>query len=119
METHMDPHDLRYLIYDTRVFPEKDAIYKAAVDLTDEIMRAVDRLSHSHTIETASLFITDSGAQLILLTRSFERDPIDRMFGSSIKRVTYDPSSGYLQTYVIPILEACSSKESSNITADL
>jgi hypothetical protein len=118
METDVDPHDLRYLIYDTRVFPEKDAIYRTAVKLTDEIMGAVDRLSHSHTIETASLFITDSGAQLILLTRSFEKDPIDRMFGSSIKRVTYDPSTGYLQTYVIPILEACSAEESHGITTD-
>ncbi|MBN2230530.1 MAG: hypothetical protein JW779_13160 [Candidatus Thorarchaeota archaeon] len=97
---------MKYMIYDTRGLDEPDAVYTTAVQIADEIMEGVERLHHSSTLEAATLFITNSGAQLVLLTRSDDNEPIDRMFDSTLKRVTYESESGNLHTYVIPILEA-------------
>ncbi|TFG32965.1 hypothetical protein EU527_08970 [Candidatus Thorarchaeota archaeon] len=106
MEVDVDYRDLRYIVYDTRHPPEKDAIYTAAIGLADEIMDAIGRLERSGTIETVTLFITHNGAQLHILTRSFDNVPIDKMFASSLKRSSFESDSGYIQTYVIPLLDS-------------
>jgi hypothetical protein len=67
-------------------------------------MGGLDRLSRSSTIEVAILFITRSGAQLIILARSFDERLIAPAFRSALKSVTFESESGYLQKYVIPIL---------------
>ncbi|MFW9809919.1 MAG: hypothetical protein ACFFE6_11145 [Candidatus Thorarchaeota archaeon] len=95
----------RYIIYDTRGLPERDVIAESAIKIADEIMDGIDRLTLSSTIETATLFITGSGAQLILLARSFDEDLIAPAFRSTLKSVSYDPETGYIQRYVIPILD--------------
>jgi hypothetical protein len=95
-----------YIIYDARRLPEADAVYEAAIKITDEIMEGIDRLAHSNTIVTATLFITTTGAQLVLLARSSDENLIALAFRSTLKTVTYDPDIGYLQKYTIPILES-------------
>jgi hypothetical protein len=95
-----------YIIYDARGLRATDAVYKAAVKIADEIMEGIDRLAHSNTIVTATLFITTSGAQLILLARSFDETLIAPAFRCTLKTVTYDPDIGYLQKYAIPILDS-------------
>ena len=95
-----------YIVYDARGLPEADAVYEAAIKIADEIMEGIDRLTHSNTIVTATLFITTTGAQLILLARSFDENLIAPAFRSTLKTVTYDPDIGYLQKYTIPILES-------------
>ena len=92
------------MIHDIRQSPENDAMYTTAVELAEEIMNAIGKLERSGTVETATLYITQSGAQLNILTRSFDDVPLDRMFASSLKRSSYDADTGYIQTYVIPIL---------------
>ncbi|TFG31087.1 hypothetical protein EU527_13305 [Candidatus Thorarchaeota archaeon] len=106
MEVDVDYRGLGYIVYDTRIPPEKDAIYTAAISLADEIMDGIGRLERSGTIETVTLFITHSGAQLNILTRSFDNIPLDRMFTSSLKRSSYEADSGYIQTYVITLLDS-------------
>jgi hypothetical protein len=104
MEVNVDSRIMDFMIQDMRSSPEKDAMYAAAVELAEEIMEGIGRLERSGTVETATLYITHSGAQLNVLTRSFDDIPLDRMFASSLKRSSYDADSGYIQTYVIPIL---------------
>ena len=97
-----------YMIYDARGpigISGTDAVYEAAIKIADEIMEGIDRLTHSNTIETATLFITGSGAQLILLARSFDEKLIAPAFRSTLKSVSYDAETGYIQRYVIPILD--------------
>jgi hypothetical protein len=95
-----------YIIYDSRGLPETDAVYEAAIKIADEIMEGIDRLTHTNTIVTATLFITKSGAQLVLLARSFDESLIAPAFRSTLKTVTYDPDIGFLQKYAIPILDS-------------
>lgn len=104
MELNVDSRIMDFMIQDLRPSPEKDAIYTAAVELATEIMEGIGRLERSGTVETATLFITPTGAQLNILTSSSDNEPLDRMFASSLKRSSYDADSGYIQTYVIPIL---------------
>jgi hypothetical protein len=96
----------QYIVYDTRGLPETDAVYEAAIKIADEIMEGIDRLTYSNTIEAATLFITLSGAQLILLARSFDEDLIAPAFRSTLKSVSYDSEAGYIHRYVIPILDS-------------
>ena len=104
MEVNVDSRVMEFMIQDMRSSPEKDAMYVTAVELAEEIMDAIGRLERSGTVETATLYITQSSAQLNILTRSFDDVPLDRMFASSLKRSSYDADTGYIQTYVIPIL---------------
>ncbi|MGY5858696.1 MAG: hypothetical protein RTU63_04950 [Candidatus Thorarchaeota archaeon] len=104
MEVNVDSRIMEFMIQDMRSSPEKDAMYVAAVELAEEIMKGISRLERSGTVETATLYITQTGAQLNILTRSYEDVPLDRMFASSLKRSSYDADTGYIQTYVIPIL---------------
>ena len=104
MEVNVDSRIMDFMIQDMRSSPEKDAMYAAAVELAEEIMDGISRLERSGTVETATLYITQSGAQLNILTCSFDDVPLDRMFASSLKRSSYDADTGYIQTYVIPIL---------------
>jgi hypothetical protein len=94
-----------YIIHDRRSVPGTDMIRKAATDLVDEILTGIRSLDLSHTIMMTILFIMDEGAHLVLLTRSFDTDPVERRLDSVLKRVTHDPVTGSLHTYVIPILE--------------
>jgi len=95
----------QYMVYDTRGFSEKDAIYEAARKIADEIMKGIDRLALSNTIKTATLFIHATGAQLILLAHSFDEELIAPAFRSTLKSVSFDHETGYIQRYVIPILD--------------
>ena len=104
MEVNVDSRIMDFMIQDMRSSPEKDAMYLAAVELATEIMEGIGKLERSGTVETATLYITQSGAQLNILTCSFDDIPLDRMFASSLKRSSYDADTGYIQTYVIPIL---------------
>ncbi|MCJ7817933.1 MAG: hypothetical protein MUP60_03700 [Candidatus Thorarchaeota archaeon] len=104
MEVNIDSRVMEFMIQDLRQSPEKDAMYTAAVELAEEIMKGIGRLERSGTVETATLFITQTGAQLNILTCSFDDIPLDRMFASSLQRSSYDADIGYIQTYVIPIL---------------
>lgn len=106
MEVNIDSRVMQFMIHDMRQLPEKDALYAAAVELAEEIMNGISKLERSGTVETATLYITHSGAQLNLLTCSFDDTPLDLMFASSLKRSSYDTDTGYIQTYVIPILAA-------------
>ncbi len=72
-------------------------------------MAGIDRLTFENTIEATTLFITGSGAQLILLARSFDEELISPAFRSTLKSVSYDAETGYIQRYVIPILDVDSS----------
>jgi hypothetical protein len=95
---------VNYIIHDTRGLPENDVVYYMATKIADEIMEGIDSLFRSNTIEVATLFITQSGAQLIILARSFDKRLIAPAFRSTLKSVTFESESGYLQKYVIPIL---------------
>ncbi len=106
MEVNVDSQIMEFMIHDMRSSPEKDAMYTAAVELAEEVMEGIGRLERSGTVEAATLYITHSGAQLNILTRSFEDVALDRKFTSSLKRSSYDSDTGYIQTYVIPILAA-------------
>ncbi|MFX0055393.1 MAG: hypothetical protein ACFFAD_10750, partial [Candidatus Hermodarchaeota archaeon] len=94
-----------YMIHDRRSVPSDDMVRKAATDLADEILNGIRNLDLSHTVMMTILFIMDEGAHLVLLTRSFDTDPVEKRLDSVLKRVTYDPVTGSLHTYVIPILE--------------
>ncbi len=94
-----------YIVHDTRGLHENDVVYYTAVKIANEIMGGIDRLTYSNTIDFATLFITSSGAQLIILARSFDEDLIAPAFRSTLRGVSFDTESGYLQKYVIPILE--------------
>jgi hypothetical protein len=98
-----------YIVYDARGLSEADRVYEAAVKIADEIMEGIDRLTFSNTIETATLFITGSGAQLIILARSFNEDLIAPAFRNTLTSVSYEAATGYIQRYVIPILDVDSS----------
>ncbi|MHA2068619.1 MAG: hypothetical protein ACXABY_30010 [Candidatus Thorarchaeota archaeon] len=82
-----------------------DMVRKAAIDLADEVLTGIKSLDFSHTLMMAILFLVDEGAHLVLLTRSFDTDPVEKRLDSVLKRVTHDPMTGSLHTYVIPILE--------------
>lgn len=69
-------------------------------------MEGISRLERSGTVEIASLYITESGAQLNILTCSFDNTPLDKMFESSLRRSSFEEDTGYIQTYVIPILDS-------------
>lgn len=105
MGTQVTTQTSQYMIYDARGLSEKDAVYEAAIKIADEIMEGIDRLAYSNTIESATLFITVSGAQLILLARSFDDGLIAPAFRSTLRSVLYDSDTGYIQRYVIPILD--------------
>ncbi|MFX1560749.1 MAG: hypothetical protein ACFFBL_09190 [Promethearchaeota archaeon] len=94
-----------YIVYDARGLSEADGIYEAAVKIADEIMVGIERLTFTNTIEAATLFITESGAQLILLARSYDEELIAPAFRSTLTSVSYEPSTGFVQRYVIPILD--------------
>ncbi|MHA1924836.1 MAG: hypothetical protein ACXABV_08810 [Candidatus Thorarchaeota archaeon] len=94
-----------YIIHDRRSVPGDDMVRKAATDLADEILTGIKSLEISHTVMTTILFLMDEGAHLVLLTRSFDTDPVEKRLDSVLKRVTHDPVTGSLHTYVIPILE--------------
>jgi hypothetical protein len=94
-----------YIIHDRRSVPGNDMVRKAATDLADEILAGIKSLNISHTVMMTILFIMDEGAHLVLLTRSFDTDPVEKRLDSVLKRVTHDSVTGSLHTYVIPILE--------------
>ena len=94
-----------YIVHDTRGLHENDMVYYTATKIADEIMEGISRLTYSNTIDVATLFITSSGAQLIILARSFDEELIAPAFRSTLRGVSFDTESGYLQKYVIPILE--------------
>ena len=100
-----------YIIHDRRSVPRDDMVRKAAMDLADEILTGVKSLDLSHTVMMTILFLMDEGAHLVLLTRSFDTDPVEKRLDSVLKRVTHDAVTGSLHTYVIPILE----KEQQNV----
>ncbi|MFW9963527.1 MAG: hypothetical protein ACFFCX_08190 [Candidatus Sifarchaeia archaeon] len=105
METQVNTQAQAYMIYDARGLSEKDAVYEAAIKIADEVIKGIDRLSFSNTIETALLLITGRGAHLIILVRSLDEELIAPEFRSTLKSVTYDSETGYIQRYVIPILD--------------
>ena len=105
MGVQVKAHAPSYMVFDTRGISEPDAVYEAATKIADEVMGGIERLSFSNTIETATLFITGTGAQLILLAHSFDESLIAPAFRSTLKSVSYDPETGYIQRYVIPILD--------------
>ena len=115
MEAELDPNSSGYIVYDTREFPQKDGIYETAVKLTNEVFVGVKKVASPHAIMTAGLFITDTGAKLILLTRAQEKEPSDERLKCILKRVTFDEETGYMHTYVIPILEASPTGELESI----
>lgn len=94
-----------YIVHDKRSIPGDDMIRKAAIELADEILSGIKNLEMSHTMIMTILFLMDEGAHLVLLTRSFDTDPVERRLNSVLKRVTHDAVTGSLYTYVIPILE--------------
>ena len=94
-----------YIIHDRRSIPRDDIIRKAAMDLADEILTGIKSLDVSHTVMMTILFLMDEGAHLVLLTRSFDTEPVEKRLDTVLKRVTHDPVTGSLHTYVIPILE--------------
>ena len=105
MEVQLGSKLASYIIHDRRTFAGDDAVYRAATELADEVMSGLSRLTHSHSLLAATLFITDRGAQLILITRSFDMETMNSVMDGILKSVSYDPASGNLYTYVIPILE--------------
>ncbi len=115
MGVHLDSQTTAYIIHDRRTLSGEDAVYKTAVELTNDVMNGLGRLTHSHSLMAATLIITDRGAQLILLTKSFEMESMNNAMESTLKSITYDPSTGNLYTYVIPILEVISGE---NISID-
>ena len=94
-----------YIIHDRRSIPGDDMVCKAATDLADEILDGIKSLDFSHTVMMTILFLMDEGAHLVLLTRSFDTDPVEKRLDGVLKRVTHDPVTGSLHTYMIPILE--------------
>ncbi len=84
MGAHVNVETSRYVIYDTRGLSKSDAIHEAATKIADEIMEGIDRLTYSNTIEGATLFITGSGAQLVLITRSLDEKLIAPAFRCTV-----------------------------------
>lgn len=105
MGAQVNARSSSYIVYDARSQSRRDGVYEVATKIADEIMAGIDRLTFSNTIETATLFITDSGAQLIILAHSFNEELIAPAFRSTLKSTTYESDSGYIQRYVIPILD--------------
>lgn len=95
----------KYMIYDARGLAEKDSIYLTAIEMTNQVMDGLERLEHSVTIETSILFITATRAYLVLQAVSYDKDLINPAFGSTLQSITFDPETGYIQKYVIPILD--------------
>ena len=60
MGAQVNTQTSQYIVYDTRGLTETDAVYEAAIKITDEIMEGIDRLTYTKTIETATLFIISS-----------------------------------------------------------
>ena len=106
MGAQVNERPSQYMVYDTRGLSEVDAVYEAAIKIANAIMEGIDKLAYANTIETAMLFITRSGAQLILLARSFDEELIAPEFRTTLKSVTYDAETGYIHRYVIPILDS-------------
>jgi hypothetical protein len=94
-----------YIIHDRRSVPGDDMVREAATDLADAILAGIKSIDFSHTVMMTILFLMDEGAHLVLLTRSFDTDPVEKRLDSVLKRVTHDSVTGSLHTYVIPILE--------------
>jgi cell division GTPase FtsZ len=109
MGAQVNAQSSQYIVYDARGMSEPDTVYEAAIKIADEIMDGIDRLTFTNTIEAATLFITGTGAQLIILARSFDESIIAPAFRSTLKSVSYEPETGYIQRYVIPILDVESS----------
>ncbi|RLI56411.1 MAG: hypothetical protein DRO87_06410 [Candidatus Thorarchaeota archaeon] len=95
----------RFMVYDARGVATNDSVYNAAIEMTTQVMDGLDRLEHSVSIETAILFITQSRAYLVLQAVSFSKDLINPAFGSTLESITYEPDTGYVQRYIIPILD--------------
>lgn len=106
MELNLDSDVMDFIIHDIRAYPAKDAMYNTAVELAEQIMEGIGRLERSGTIELVTLYITESGAQLNILTCSLDDVPLDKMFASSLKRSSYEPVTGFIQTYIIPLLDS-------------
>lgn len=104
-----------YITHDRRLIPGEDGIYQAATELADEIMDGLTNLPKTHRLMAAHLFITDQGAKLILITWSIDMDPIDNQLDCILKRAAYDPATGALYTYEVPILELCSEENNQLI----
>nr|KXH72199.1 MAG: hypothetical protein AM325_01625 [Candidatus Thorarchaeota archaeon SMTZ1-45] len=112
MGTQVNARVASFIVYDTRGLSEADVVYESAVKITNDIMEGIERLALSDTIKTATLFIHGSGAQLILLVHAFDEELIAPEFESTLKSVTYDSETGYIQRHVIPILDIDSSMNS-------
>ncbi|NHI83325.1 MAG: hypothetical protein EAX81_03375 [Candidatus Thorarchaeota archaeon] len=93
-----------FIIHDRRTVPRNDDVRQQAIDLANGVMNGIRGLNSSHTLMMVSLFITDKDANLALITRSFDMQPLEKRLDVLLKRVTHDPASGSLYTYVIPIL---------------
>lgn len=102
-----------YIIHDRRSVPRDDDVRQQAVDIASEVMDGIKNLNDVHTIMMVSLFITDQGAKLVFITRSFDMNPLEKKLDRLLKRVTHDPATGSLYTYVVPILEKDTSEEVS------
>jgi hypothetical protein len=100
------------IIHDRRSNPSEDDVRQQAVDIASEVMDGVKNLNDAHTLMMVSLFITDQGAELVFITRSFDKKPLEKKLDRLLKRVSHDPATGSLYTYVVPILEKGSSEES-------
>ncbi len=96
MELNVDFDAIDFMIHDLRPYPEKDEFYNTAVELARQIMTGIGQLERSGTVEVATLYIIDTGAQLNILTCSFENIPLDKMFESSLKRSSYEEDTGYI-----------------------
>lgn len=93
------------IIHDRRSVPREDDVRQQAVDIACEVMDGIKNLNDAHTLMMVSLFITDQGAKLVFITRSFEMKPLEKKLDRLLKRVTHDSATGSLYTYVVPILE--------------
>lgn len=100
-----------YILHDRRSVPREDDVRKQAVDLATAVMDGIKSLNDAHTLMMASLFITDEGAKLVFITRSFDMKPLEKKLDRLLKRVSHDPATGSLYTYVVPILERGTSEE--------
>ena len=103
LQVAAEGHD--FMVCDMRGV-DRDSVYDMAVGLAGKVMEGLSNLQHSVTIEAVMLFITHAGAHLTLLAKSDENQPINAAFKNTLVSTTCDPETGYLQKYVIPILEA-------------
>jgi hypothetical protein len=102
-----------FIIHDRRTVPRDDDVRQQAIELANEVMNGIRNLNAFHTLMMVSLFITDQGANLAFITRSFDMQPLEKRLDSLLRRVTHDPASGSLYTYVVPILKKEKDNEGS------